>query len=152
MKQSAGILMYRKYKKQLQVLLVHPGGPFWKNKDAGAWSIPKGEFNADEDSLNAAVREFQEELGLQPAGNFLHLNPIKQKSGKIVHAWAVEGDVDITKITSNEFEIEWPPRSGKKASFPEIDKAGWFNIPDAREKMVSAQTAFLNELIGHGFL
>src|SRR5690348_9941212 len=143
MKQSAGILMYRKIKGELEVLLVHPGGPFWKNKDAGSWPIPKGEFNNTEDAFATAIREFEEELGVKPGGDFIQLKQVKQKSGKTVYAWAVEGNFDITKTKSNFFEIEWPPKSGKKVSFPEVDKAGWFNVSDAKQKLVNAQTAFL---------
>jgi predicted NUDIX family NTP pyrophosphohydrolase len=145
MKKSAGILLYRK-QDEIEVLLVHPGGPLWKNEDAGAWSVPKGEINGDDEPLATAIREFEEELGSKVKGNFLPLIPVKQRSGKLVYAWAVEGSLDVDKIKSNLFEMEWPPRSGKRASFPEIDKAAWFTISDAREKIISAQEAFLNEL------
>lgn len=145
-KQSAGILMYRSIESKIEVLLVHPGGPFWKNKDAGTWSIPKGEFETDEDPLAAAIREFAEETGQKPSGKFNPLTTIKQKSGKLVHAWAVEGNIDEEKIISNFFEIEWPPRSGKKQSFPEIDKAGWFSFETAAEKILPAQLPLLTEL------
>lgn len=146
MKQSAGILLYRITKKKLEVLLVHPGGPFWKNKDEGAWSIPKGEFEKEEDPLKAAIREFKEETGFALSGEFIPLNPIKQKSGKQVRAWAVEGDIDVAKISSNEFELEWPPKSGKRISVPEIDKAGWFDINAGKIKILEAQKALLDEL------
>jgi len=146
MKQSAGILLYRKMDGVLQVFLVHPGGPFFKNKDAGAWSIPKGEFLDDEEPLAAARREFEEETGQSITGDFLPLDPVKLKSGKIVHAWAVEGDIDHETIISNTFEIEWPPRSGKKMMVPEIDRAGWFNLDVARQKINSAQVAFIDQL------
>src|SRR5689334_9574783 len=116
---SSGLLMYRRRDGRLQVLLVHPGGPFWKNKDEGAWSIPKGEAGENEDLLLCARREFEEELGVAPAGNFVELTPIKQKGGKIVHAWCVEGDLDASTIRSNTFTMEWPPKSGKAATFPE---------------------------------
>lgn len=147
-KQSAGILLYRKVDHQLQVFLVHPGGPFFKNKDAGAWSIPKGEFEDDEDPLLAAKREFLEETGQAIDGEFIKLSPIKLKSGKTVHAWAIEGDIDHDTIASNVFEIEWPPRSGKKASFPEVDRAGWFDVAEAKVKVNSAQVKLIEELVG----
>ncbi|HLP20177.1 MAG TPA: NUDIX domain-containing protein [Chitinophagales bacterium] len=145
-KQSAGILFYRLQNKTLEVLLVHPGGPYWSNKDLAAWSIPKGEIEGDEEPILAAQREVEEELGIAVAGNWLPLTPIKQKSGKVVHAWAVQHDLDATNIKSNEIEIEWPPKSGKVKSIPEVDKAEWFTIPLAREKIIGAQAAFLNEL------
>nr|WP_294794302.1 NUDIX domain-containing protein [uncultured Mucilaginibacter sp.] len=145
-KQSAGILLYRNINNQLQVFLVHPGGPFFKNKDAGAWSIPKGEFLDDEDALLAAKREFLEETGQSVDGDFIKLSPIKLKSGKTVHAWAVEGDIDHETIISNVFEIEWPPRSGKMASFPEVDRAGWFNVDEACVKVNEAQVKLIGEL------
>jgi len=145
-KQSAGVLLYRRYHDIIQVFLVHPGGPFWKNKDAGAWSIPKGEFMAGEDPLGAAKREFEEETGQKISGEAIALNPIKQKSGKTVFAWAIEGNVDAENIKSNLFEMEWPPRSGKQASFPEVDKAGWFDLPTAAEKLIPAQVDFIRQL------
>jgi predicted NUDIX family NTP pyrophosphohydrolase len=143
---SAGILMYRTRDGRRQVLLVHPGGPFWKNKDAGAWTIPKGEAASGEDLLECAKREFQEELGAKPKGEFIALTPVKQKGGKVVHAWAVEGDLDVSEIRSNAFEIEWPPRSGKRIAFPEVDRAEWFSIEEARRKMNPAQVALIAEL------
>jgi predicted NUDIX family NTP pyrophosphohydrolase len=146
MKQSAGILLYRKLENDLQVFLVHPGGPFFKNKDAGAWSIPKGEFLDDEEPLAAAKREFSEETGQPIDGNFIELGSVKLKSGKIVHAWAVEGDIDHETIVSNTFEIEWPPRSGKKINVPEIDRAGWFKLDIARQKINEAQATFIDKL------
>lgn len=146
-KQSAGILLYRFQNKQLQVFLVHPGGPFFRNKDDGSWSIPKGEFLDDEDALAAAKREFLEETGQPIDGKFIALEPITQKGGKKVFAWAVEGDIDHETITSNLFEIEWPPRSGKKQSFPEIDRAGWFNVENAKVKINSAQVGLIENLI-----
>lgn len=146
MKQSAGILLYKTEQQQLKVLLVHPGGPFWKNKDNGAWSIPKGEFGEDEEPLTAAKREFTEETGFSISGQYLTLKPVKQKSGKLVHAWAVEQDLDVTQIKSNIFEIEWPPKSGRFQSFPEIDKAQWFTIEEAGEKILPAQFGFVLEL------
>lgn len=146
MKQSAGILLYKTEQQQLKVLLVHPGGPFWKNKDKGSWSIPKGEFGEDEDPLTAAKREFAEETGFGISGQCLALKPVKQKSGKLVHAWAVEQDLDVTQIKSNAFEIEWPPKSGRYQSFPEIDKAQWFTVEEAGEKILPAQFGFVLEL------
>jgi len=145
-KQSAGILLYRNINSQLQVFLVHPGGPFFKNKDAGAWSIPKGEFLDDEDALQAAKREFLEETGQPVDGEFIKLSPIKLKSGKTVHAWAVEGDIDHNAIVSNVFEMEWPPRSGKTASFPEVDKSGWFSAEEACVKVNVAQVGLIEGL------
>lgn len=146
-KKSAGILVYRFNKKTPEFFLVHPGGPFWKNKDAGAWSIPKGEFADDEDPLLAAQREFKEEIGQVIKGDFIALTPVKQKSGKIIHAWAVEADIDPVTIKSNLFEIEWPPRSGKKQEFPEVDKAEWFTAETAKEKINTSQAALIDELI-----
>ncbi|MEO7119771.1 MAG: NUDIX domain-containing protein [Ginsengibacter sp.] len=145
-KQSAGLLVYKKSKNKLEVFLVHPGGPFWKNKDAGAWSIPKGEFENDEMPLTAAIREFKEEIGKTIQGKFTELNPIEQKSGKKVYAWAVEENIDASNFVSNTFGMEWPPHSGKIQSFPEVDKCAWFLISDAREKINIAQVAFLTEL------
>ena len=145
-KQSAGILLYRFINNQLQVFLVHPGGPFFKNKDDGSWSIPKGEFADDENPLDAAKREFLEETGQIIHGNFIALTPIQQKGGKTVRAWAIEGDIDHKTIVSNTFEIEWPPRSGKKQTFPEIDKAAWFDTGLAKIKINAAQSELINEL------
>lgn len=146
-KQSAGILLYRLVHKKPEVFLVHPGGPFWKNKDAGSWTIPKGEFTAAEDALKAALREFYEETGHNPEDPFIPLSSVRQKGGKEIHAWAAQGDLDPATLTSNTFEIEWPPRSGKYQSFPEVDKGGWFDIPAATRAINSAQTALLGELI-----
>jgi predicted NUDIX family NTP pyrophosphohydrolase len=146
MKQSAGILLYRFENKQLLFLLVHPGGPFWAKKDEGAWTIPKGEPEEGEELLPAAQREFYEETGHQPDGKFLKLAPIKQKSGKLVHAWAVEGEMDVAMLKSNTFELEWPPRSGKMRSFPEINKAQWFTAEEASVKILPAQRALIEEL------
>ena len=145
-KQSSGILLYRRKNERLEFLLVHPGGPFWKKKDAGAWSIPKGEFE-DEDALQAAKREFEEEIGMPIEGQMVALEPQKQKGGKLVHAWALEGDLDPQNIKSNTFEMEWPPKSGKKQQFPEIDRAEWFPAPTALQKINQAQAAFIRELI-----
>ena len=146
MKRSAGLLLYKFNGGALHVFLVHPGGPFWKNKDAGAWSIPKGEFADDEDGLQAAIREFKEETGRDINGNFINLGTIKQKSGKLVYAWAVEGDIDASAIQSNNFELQWPPNSGKWITVPEVDKGEWFSIADAKEKMNPAQIDLLTEL------
>jgi predicted NUDIX family NTP pyrophosphohydrolase len=144
---SAGLLVYRRRSGGPEVLLVHPGGPFFRNKDAGAWTIPKGEPGDDEELLAAAVREFAEETGLAvPAGSFAPLPPVKQRGGKVVHAWAVEGELDPATIKSNTFEIEWPPRSGKRATFPEIDRAEFFDFDAARVKMSPAQAPWLDEL------
>jgi len=145
--QSAGILLYRYAGKELQLFLVHPGGPFFRNKDNGSWSIPKGEFWDDEDPLGAAKREFLEETGQSVDGNFIILEPIIQKSGKKVFAWAVEGDIDPEAITSNTFEIEWPPKSGQKQIFPEIDRAGWFDVETAKLKINVAQVGLIEELV-----
>jgi len=145
-KQSSGILLYRRKNDRLEFLLVHPGGPFWKKKDAGAWSIPKGEFD-DEDALQAAKREFKEEIGLPIEGQVVALEPQKQKGGKLVYAWALEGDLDPRNIKSNTFEMEWPPKSGKKQQFPEIDRAEWFPAPTALQKINQGQAAFIQELI-----
>lgn len=145
-KKSAGILLYRFHNKLPEVLLVHPGGPFWKKKDEGSWSIPKGEFEENEDPLDAAKREVQEELGIKVQGEFIELTPVKQKSGKLIYAWSVKGSFDPAKIKSNTFETEWPPKSGRKIKFPEIDKAGWFTINEAKKKIVSGQIPLLDEL------
>jgi predicted NUDIX family NTP pyrophosphohydrolase len=145
-KQSAGILLYRKTDDTLQVFLVHPGGPFFKNKDEGCWTIPKGEFLDDEEPLAAAKREFQEETGQAVDGEFISLGSIKQKSGKTVHAWAIEGDIDHETIVSNVFDLEWPPRSGKTIAIPEVDRADWFNITIAKQKINPAQVALIERL------
>ena len=146
--QSAGILLYRNNNARLEVFLVHPGGPFFKNKDEGNWSIPKGEFLDDEEALAAAKREFEEETGQKIVdGNFIKLTPITQKSGKIVHAWAIEGDIDHEVIKSNLFEMEWPPKSGKMASFPEVDRAAWFDADTAKIKVNPAQAKLIDELV-----
>jgi predicted NUDIX family NTP pyrophosphohydrolase len=142
---SAGILMFRK-KERLEVLLVHPGGPFFARKDLGAWSIPKGEYDVSEDPLMAARREFSEETGVAVEGTFLPLTAIKQKGGKEVLAWAVEGNIDASKISSNTFELEWPPHSGRIQAFPEVDRAEWFDIVTARAKINERQQSLLNEL------
>jgi predicted NUDIX family NTP pyrophosphohydrolase len=143
---SAGLLLYRIRHAAIEVLLVHPGGPYWKPKDDGAWSIPKGEFSGAEDPLVAARREFFEETGVAIEGDLRALKPIQQSGGKIVHAWAVEGDLDPTAIVSNTFDIEWPPRSGRLQSFPEIDRAAWFALPEATRKIPRGQVPLLEEL------
>ena len=145
-RKSAGILLFRRPHGVLEVLLVHPGGPFWQNRDEGAWSIPKGEYAEDEEPLDAALREFAEELGSATDGEPLPLTPIRQRGGKVVQAWAVEGDLDCTRIRSNEFEMEWPPRSGKMARFPEVDRAAWFDVPAALQKINPAQGSIVTEL------
>jgi predicted NUDIX family NTP pyrophosphohydrolase len=144
---SAGIVLHRHAGGELQVLLVHPGGPFWATRDAGAWSIPKGEYFDGEDPLHAALREFEEELGIAPPdGDAVDLGEIRQKSGKRVHAWALAGDLDAAEVASNTVEIEWPPRSGKKLQIPEVDRAGWFSLTDARTRINAAQAALLDRL------
>jgi len=146
-KKSAGILAYRLKNKTPEVFLVHPGGPFWAKKDEAAWSIPKGEFTDSENALDAAQREFKEETGMEIYGEFYPLTPRKQNSGKIVFAWAIESEIDAEKIVSNMFELEWPPRSGIKKMFPEVDKAEWFFIEEAKKKIHRGQTGFIDELL-----
>jgi predicted NUDIX family NTP pyrophosphohydrolase len=143
---SAGILLYRRAAGTIQVLLVHPGGPFWSRRDLGAWSIPKGEYSPDEEPEAAARREFAEELGLELVGTLASLGEIKQKAGKQVIGFAVEGDLDVTAIRSNNFEMEWPPRSGRMQSFPEIDRAEWFDLETARARVIPGQQPFLDRL------
>jgi predicted NUDIX family NTP pyrophosphohydrolase len=142
---SAGLLMYR-IMGTIQVLLAHPGGPFFSNKDEGAWSIPKGEPDVDEDLLLTAQRELEEETGVKPTGPFIPLKPIKQKGGKVVHAWAFEGDCDPSRLTSNTFAMEWPPKSGRQMEFPEIDRAEFFDLAMARKKIKVGQEALIDEL------
>jgi predicted NUDIX family NTP pyrophosphohydrolase len=146
---SAGLLLYRRT-PQPEVLLVHMGGPFWARKDVGAWTIPKGEYGEGEDGLTTALREFAEELGAPPPsapdGSLLDLGEVRQKAGKTVRAWAVEGDFDVATLASNTFEIEWPPRSGRRATFPEVDRASWFSLDDARARMIAAQAEFIDRL------
>jgi predicted NUDIX family NTP pyrophosphohydrolase len=144
---SGGILAWRRDDSILKVLLVHPGGPFFVNKDDGAWSIPKGVCEQGEDMLAAACREFAEELGVEINGEFVALAPVKQKGGKVVYGWAVEANVDTIGFRSNTFTIEWPPRSGKKQEFPEVDKAEWFSADEAKKKINAAQVAFIDELV-----
>jgi predicted NUDIX family NTP pyrophosphohydrolase len=143
---SAGLLMYRRQAGGVQVLLAHPGGPFFRNKDEGAWSIPKGEPEPGEDLLVTAQREFKEETGVSPTGPYLPLRPIKQKGGKIVHAWAFEGDCDPNAITCNTFTIEWPPKSGRQVEFPEIDRAEFFDLTTANRRIKAGQETLLEEL------
>jgi predicted NUDIX family NTP pyrophosphohydrolase len=147
---SAGILLFRRGDAGPEVLLVHPGGPFWARKDLGAWSVPKGEHGDDEDAVAAARREFEEEIGTAPPeGPLTALGEIRQRNGKHVRAWAAEGDLDPATVRSNTFELEWPPRSGRTQSFPEIDRAGWFGLDAARERLLDAQTPFLDRLREH---
>lgn len=145
-KKSAGLLMYRIRDGALEVLLVHPGGPFWARKDAGAWFIPKGEVAAGEDDAAAAIREFKEETGLEPHGPYLALGAVRHKSGKTVTAWAFEGDCDPSTLTSNTFSMEWPPHSGKQHDFPEIDRAAFFTVRAAKQKMHPAEFEFVSRL------
>jgi len=146
---SAGLLLYRRRGREIEVLLGHMGGPFWSCKDAGAWSLPKGEYEGDEEPLAAARREFAEELGLPaPAGRALDLGTIKQAGGKVVQAWALEGDLDTDAVRSNSFELEWPRGSGTVQSFPEVDRAAWFDLQSARVKLVKGQVGFLERLSG----
>ena len=144
---SAGLLAYRLRDGAAELFLVHPGGPFWKNKDDGAWSIPKGEIDPDEDPLLAARREFKEETGQSVDGAFTPLDPVKIASGKVIVAWAVEHDLDASAIASNSFEIEWPPRSGKRQAFPEVDRAAWFDGPTALQKITPGQVPLLVQLL-----
>jgi predicted NUDIX family NTP pyrophosphohydrolase len=145
--QSAGLLVYRRRDATLEVLLVHPGGPFWQKRDEGAWSIPKGEVAENEVDVDVARREFHEELGVAaPDGEFSPLGEVRQKGGKVVRAWAVGGDLDVSRLRSNTFEIEWPPRSGKMREFPEVDRAGWFDLETARGRLLPAQREFLDRL------
>lgn len=145
-KKSAGIVLWKRAAGELRVLLVHPGGPFWKNKDLGAWTIPKGEYDDSEDAPAAAKREFAEELGELPRGELTPLGDVRQKAGKMVSGFALEADFDVASFKCNTFEIEWPPRSGKRASFPEIDRAEWFRLDAAREKINPAQRLLLERL------
>lgn len=146
-KQSAGILLYKLIAGQPYFLLAHPGGPFWKNKDIGSWSIPKGEFLDDESPLEAAVREFEEETSERLSGHFTELQPVKLKSGKIIYGFALEKDIDATALRSNEFQMEWPPKSGIVQSFPEIDKARWFPLDDALKRINPAQADFILQVV-----
>jgi len=144
---SAGILMYRLRDGKPEMLLVHPGGPFWRRKDRGSWSIPKGLFEEGEDPFQAAVREFREETGFEAHGEFRELTPLRQRGGKLIHCWAVEGDLDADAVQSNAFSLEWPPHSGKLEEFPEVDRAGWFPVEVARQKIIGGQAGFITELL-----
>jgi len=146
MKTSAGILLFKKEKGSLYYFLVHPGGPFWRNKDLGAWSIPKGEILPDEDLLERALTEFKEETGKTIEGKFIELSPIKQKGGKIVYAWALEGHIDTSELYSNTFSMEWPPKSGKIIEIPEVDQWEWFASEEAQQRINTAQKDFITEL------
>jgi predicted NUDIX family NTP pyrophosphohydrolase len=145
-KKSAGLLLFRQKSGELEVLLAHMGGPYWEKKDEGSWSIPKGEFDENEDPLNAAKREFEEETGTVPVGDFIPLEPLKQPSGKLIYAWAVKADFDPTTLRSNMFSIEWPPQSGKQQEFPEIDRAAWLTPENAKRKILKGQAQFLDQL------
>jgi predicted NUDIX family NTP pyrophosphohydrolase len=144
---SAGIALFRRTSGAIELLLVHPGGPVWKNRDDGAWSFPKGEYDDDEDALTVARRELLEETGCAAPGDAVVLGTVKQRGGKIVHLWAVEGDCEADAITSNTFSMEWPPRSGRRQEFPEVDRAGWFAPEDARRKLIEAQRPFVDRLL-----
>jgi predicted NUDIX family NTP pyrophosphohydrolase len=146
-KRSAGILMYRRGAQGLEVLLVHPGGPFWARKDLGAWSIPKGEYSEGDEALATAIREFAEETGTHPRGKFRSLGELTQPGRKIVTAFAVEGDFDLAMLKSNTFDLEWPPKSGRMATFPEVDRAEWFSLETARAKILSGQREFIARLL-----
>ena len=145
-KSSAGLVLYR-HRDEVEVFLVHPGGPFWAKKDTGAWSVPKGEIAAGEEPLEAAKREFVEETGFKIDGEFRRLDPLKQAGGKIVQAWTIEADCDPARLCSNRFSLEWPPKSGQTREFPEVDRCGWFTIAEARTKILAAQTGFLDQLV-----
>lgn len=145
-KQAAGLLLFRERAGSIEVLLVHPGGPLWARKDEGAWSIPKGEVEPNEDTLAAARREVAEETGARPSGTFIALSPVRQTGGKIVHVWAVESDFDPASLESNWFEMEWPPKSGNRRSFPEVDRAAWFNLETAGRKILPSQAIVLQHL------
>lgn len=146
MKTSAGILLFKREKNKLYYFLVHPGGPFWKNKDTGAWSVPKGEVQPDEDPLDRALTEFKEETGQVIKGKFTALTPVKQKGGKTVYAWAMEGDIELSGLYSNTLQIEWPPRSSKMIEIPEVDQWEWFESEEAQKRINPAQAAFIAEL------
>lgn len=146
-KKSAGLLMYRTQDSHLEVLLVHSGGPYWANRRWQAWTVPKGEIAPGEDTFEAAKREFWEETGLAPSGNFLPLRPVRQAGGKLVFAWAFEGNFNPTSLHSNTFELEWPPSSGVLREFPEVDQAAWFPLEEAKQRIIKAQSQFLDELV-----
>jgi predicted NUDIX family NTP pyrophosphohydrolase len=146
-KQAAGILLYRQGPRGLEVLLAHPGGPLWARKDLGAWTIPKGQFGDDESALTAAKREFAEEMGSPAPGEFAELGSIRQPSGKVVHAFTAESDFDVKTVKSNLFPLEWPPRSGRIGQFPEVDRADWFPIDEARKRILKGQEPFIDRLL-----
>jgi predicted NUDIX family NTP pyrophosphohydrolase len=146
-KESAGLLLYRRRGRELEVLLVHPGGPFWRSKDAGAWTIPKGEIPVGETPLETARRELVEETGIEPSGVLVALGSVRQKAGKMVHAWALEQDADAASIVSNTFTMEWPPRSGRRQEFLEVDEARWFSLDEARARINPAQVALIDALV-----
>lgn len=146
-KQAAGILLYRRRPSGIEVLLAHPGGPLWAPKDYGAWTLPKGQFTHSEAPLDAAKREFEEEMGSRPSGEFQPLGTLKQPSGKVIHGFAAEADFDVTTVKSNNFSMEWPPKSGKMGEFPEVDRAGWFSIEQARIKILKGQQPFIDRLL-----
>ncbi len=146
---SAGLLLYKFQALEIYFFLVHPGGPYFARKDEGSWTIPKGEIDPNEDELDAAKREFMEETGYLPRGNFIALNPIQQKGGKIVKCWAIEGDIDPAVLVSNTFEMEWPPKSGKIQTYPEIDRGDWFTFAEAGKKINERQISFLDQVIAH---
>ena len=146
-KQAAGILLYRRSHGRLEVLLAHPGGPLWSRKDLASWTLPKGQFTDGELPLDAAKREFEEEMGSPPTGHFQPLGTLKQPSGKVIHAWAAESDFDASTARSNLFSMEWPPKSGQAAEFPEVDRAAWFSIAQARQKILKGQQPFLDRLL-----
>jgi predicted NUDIX family NTP pyrophosphohydrolase len=147
-KLSAGLLLHRSAAGRVEVLLVHPGGPYWARRDDGAWSLPKGEYAEDEDPFEVAVREFREELGVDPPRDrpAVFLGELRQRGGKIVSAWALEGDLDVAAVRSNTFTLEWPPGSGRAREFPEVDRAGWFSLEGARRKLVPGQVGFIDRL------
>jgi predicted NUDIX family NTP pyrophosphohydrolase len=149
-KRSAGVLLFRRSGGETEFLLVHPGGPFWKNKDEGAWSIPKGQIESEEEPRACAIRELEEELGPAVAVDperMIELGSVRQRAGKVVEAWAAEGEFDPAALDSNSFSMEWPPRSGRQQEFPEVDRAGWFDLETAREKILPAQAEFLDRLL-----
>jgi predicted NUDIX family NTP pyrophosphohydrolase len=146
-KLSAGLLMFRRVNTGIEVLLVHPGGPFWQRKDLGSWSIPKGEYEKGQDPLEAAKREFEEETGVSPEGEFISLEEVKQPSGKVIAVWALEGNCSADQVRSNTFQMEWPPKSGKLQEFPEVDRASWFSLEEARDRISKGQVEFIEKFI-----
>ena len=145
-RESAGLLLFREIGGRLEVLLVHPGGPYWSKKDEGSWSVPKGELDDGEDGLAAAKREFEEETGAAPEGEVIPLEPLRQPSGKVVRAWAMRGDFDPASLRSTTFAMEWPPKSGRLREFPEVDRAAWMSLEEAEEKILKGQLPFLDQL------